>query len=145
MDLHHHLLIRSGGDDDALTAVVVGRSEEVEARLSVFCMDAEEVNQGMSKEIRQDTLIPLTADLTPEIGTLLAKLWREVDEERNLYRPRYQCVPHQFGIVFVEEGIAVVGEIDDEGILLAITLDDLALPFREASRRSEGSRYKESR
>ena len=108
-------------------------------------MDAEEVNQGMSKEIRQDTLVPLTADLTPEIGTLLAKLWREVDEERDLYRPRYQCVPHQFGIVFVEEGIAVVREIDDEGILLAITLDDLALPFREASRRSEGSRYKESR
>ena len=145
MDLHHHLLIRSGGDDDALTAVVVGRSEEVETRLGVFGMDAEEVNQGMSKEIRQDTLIPLTADLAPEIGTLLAKLRREVDEERDLYRPRYQCVPHQFGIIFIEEGIAVVREIDDEGILLAITLDDLALPFREASRRSEGSRYKESR
>lgn len=108
-------------------------------------MDAEEVNQGMSKEIRQDTLVPLTADLTPEIGTLLAKLWREVDEERDLYRPRYQCVPHQFGIVFVEEGIAVVGDIDDEGILLAIALDNLFLPFREASRRSEGASYKVSR
>ncbi len=129
--LHHHLLIRSGGDDDALTAVVVGRSEEVETRLSVFGMNTEEVNQGMSKEIRQDTLIPLTADLAPEIGTLLAKLWREVDEERDLYRPWYQCVAHQFGIVFVEEGIAVVGDIDDEGILLTIALDDLALPSRE--------------
>ena len=96
-------------------------------------MDAEEVNQGMSKEIRQDTLIPLTADLAPEIGTLLAKLWREVDEERDLYRPRYQRVAHQFGIVFVEEGITVVGDIDDEGILLTIALDDLFLPFREAS------------
>ena len=52
-------------------------------------MDAKEVNQGMSKEVRQDTLIPLTADLTPEIGTLLAKLWREVDEEWDLYRPWY--------------------------------------------------------
>ena len=52
MDLHHHLLIRSGGDDDTLTAVVVGRSEEVETRLGVFSMDAKEVNQGMSKEIR---------------------------------------------------------------------------------------------
>lgn len=72
MDLHHHLLIRSGGDDDALTAVVIGRSEEVETRLSVLGMDTEEVNQGMSKEIRQDTLIPLTADLAPEVGTLLA-------------------------------------------------------------------------
>ena len=145
MGLHHHLLIRSGGDDDALTAVVVGRSEEVETRLSVFSMDAKEVNQGMSKEIRQDTLIPLTADLTPEIGTLLAKPWREVDEERDLYRPWYQCVAHQFGIVFVEEGIAVVGEIDDEGILLSIALDDLSLPFRETIRRSEGASYKESR
>ena len=141
MGLHHHLLIRSGGDDDALTAVVIGRSEEVETRLSVFCMDAEEVNQGMSKEIRQDTLIPLTDDLTPEIGTLLAKLWREIDEERDLYRSRYQCVPHQFGIVFVEEGVTVVGEIDDEGILLTIALDDLVLPFRENISRSEGSRY----
>ena len=131
MDLHHHLLIRSGGDDDALTAVVVGRSEEVETRLGVFSMDAKEVNQGMSKEIRQDTLIPLTAELVPEIGTLLAKLWREVDEERDLYRPRYQCVAHQFGIVFVEERITVVGDIDDEGILLTIALDDLVLPFRE--------------
>ena len=145
MDLHHHLLIRSGGDDDALTAVVVGRSEEVETRLSVFGMNTEEVNQGMSKEIRQDTLIPLTADLAPEIGTLLAKLWREVDEERDLYRPWHQCVAHQFGIVFVEEGIAVVGEIDDEGILLTIALDDLSLPFRETISRSEGARYKESR
>ena len=108
-------------------------------------MDAEEVNQGMSKEIRQDTLIPLTADLVPEIGMLLAKLWREVDEERDFYRPRYQCVPHQFGIVFVEERITVSGDIDDEGILLTIARDDLALPFREASRRSEGSRYKGSR
>ena len=108
-------------------------------------MDAEEVNQGMSKEIRQDTLIPLTADLAPEIGTLLAKLRREVDEERDLYRPLYQCVTHQFGIVFVEEGIAVVGDIDDEGIPLTIALDDLALPFREASRRSEGASYKVSR
>ena len=52
-------------------------------------MDTEEVNQGMSKEIRQDTLISLTADLAPEIGTLLAKLRREVDKERDLYRPRY--------------------------------------------------------
>ena len=108
-------------------------------------MDTEEVNQGMSKEIRQDTLIPLTADLAPEIGTLLAKLRREVDEERDLYRPRYQCVAHQFGIVFVEEGIAVVGEIDDERILLTIALDDLVLPFRETISRSEGSRYKEPR
>ena len=145
MDLHHHLLIRGGGDDDALTAVVVGRSEEVETRLGVLGMDTKEVNQGMSKEIRQDTLIPLTADLTPEIGTLLAKLWREVDKERDLYRPWYQCVAHQFGIVFVEEGIVVVGDIDDEGILLTIALDDLALPFREASRRSEGASYKVSR
>ena len=145
MDLHHHLLIRRGGDDDALTAVVVGRSEEVETRLGVLGMDTKEVNQGMSKEIRQDTLIPLTADLTPEIGTLLAKLWREVDKERDLYRPWYQCVAHQFGIVFVEEGIVVVGDIDDEGILLTIALDDLALPFREASRRSEGASYKVSR
>jgi len=72
MALHHHLLIRSGGDDDALTAVVVGRSEEVETRLGVFGMDTEEVNQGMSKEIRQDALISLTADLAPEIETLLA-------------------------------------------------------------------------
>ena len=72
--LHHLLLTRSGGDDDALTAVVVGRSEEVETRLGVFGMDTEEVNQGMSKEIRQDTLIPLTADLAPEIG-------REASEE----------------------------------------------------------------
>ena len=94
-------------------------------------MDTEEVYQGMSKEIRQDTLIPLTADLAPEIGTLLAKLRREVDEERDLYRPWYQCVAHQFGIVFVEEGIAVVGDIDDKGILLTIALDDLVLPFRE--------------
>ena len=145
MGLHHHLLIRSGGEDDALTAVVVGRSEEVETRLGIFGMDTEEVNQGMSKEIRQDTLIPLTADLAPEIGTLLAKLWREVDEERDLYRPRYKCVAHQFGIVFIEEGIAVVGDIDDEGILLTIALEDLALPFREASRRSEGASYKVSR
>ena len=52
MGLHHHLLIRSGGDDDALTAVVIGRGEEVETRLGVFGMDTEEVNQGMSKEIR---------------------------------------------------------------------------------------------
>ena len=74
MDLHHHLLTRSGGDDDALTAVVVGRGEEVETRLGVFGMEAKEVNQGMSKEIRQDTLIPLTADLAPEIG-------REAGEE----------------------------------------------------------------
>ena len=100
-------------------------------------MDTKEVNQGMSKEIRQDTLIPLTADLAPEIGTLLAKLWREVDEEWDLYRPWYQCVAHQFGIVFVEEGIAVVGDIDDKGILLTIALDDLVLPFRENIRRSE--------
>ena len=137
MGLHHHLLIRSGGDDDALTAVIVGRSEEVETRLGVFGIDTEEVNQGMSKKIRQDTLIPLTADLAPEIGTLLAKLRREVDEEWDLYRPWYQCVAHQFGIVFVEEGIAVVGEIDDERILLTIAFDDLALPFRETIRRSE--------
>ena len=135
--LHHHLLIRSGGDDDALTADFIGRSEEVETRLGVFGMDTEEVNQGMSKEIRQDTLVPLTADLAPEIGTLLAKLRREVDEEWDLYRPWYQCVAHQFGIVFVEEGIAMVGEIDDERILLTIALDDLALPFRENIRRSE--------
>ena len=32
---------------------------------------------------------------------------------------------HQFGIVFIEEGIAVVGDIDDEGILVTIALDDL--------------------
>lgn len=108
-------------------------------------MDTEEVNQGMSKEIRQDALIPLTADLVPEIGTLLAKLRREVDKEWDLYRPWYQCVAHQFGMVFVEEGIAVVGDIDDEGILLTIALDDLALPFRETIRGSGGSRYKESR
>ena len=38
---------------------------------------------------------------------------------------------HQFGIVFIEERITVVGDIDDEGILLAIALDDLALPSRE--------------
>ncbi len=145
MCLHHHLLIRSGRDDDALTAVVIGRSEEVETRLSIFGMDTEEVNQGMSKEIRQDTLIPLTADLAPEIGTLLAKLRREVDEERDLYRLRHQCVAHQFGIVFVEEGITMVGDIDDEGILLTKALDDLFLPFREASRRSEGASYKVSR
>ena len=37
-------------------------------------MNTEEVNQAMSKEIRQDTLIPLTADLVPEIG-------REASEE----------------------------------------------------------------
>ena len=108
-------------------------------------MDTKEVNQGMSKEIRQDTLVPLTADLAPEIGTLLAKLRREVDEEWDLYRPWYQCVAHQFGIVFVEEGIAMVGEIDDEGILRSIALDDLVLPFRENIRGSGGSRYKESR
>ena len=166
MGLHHHLLIRSGGDDDALTAVVVGRSEEVETRLGVLGMNTEKVNQGMSKEIRQDTLIPLTTDLAPEIGTLLAKLWREVDEEWDLYRPWYQCVAHQFGIVFVEEGIAVVGEIDDEGILVTIALDDLVddvvgieetiriacydlvLPFilslGQTFWRCEGSRYKES-
>ena len=165
MALHHHLLIRSGGDDDALTAVVVGRSEEVETRLGIFSMDAKEVNQGMSKEVRQDTLIPLTADLTPEIGTLLAKLWREIDEERDLYRPRDQCVTHQFGIIFIEEGIAVVGDIDDEGIPLTIALDDLmddvvgieeticiacydlVLPFilslGQTIWRSKGSRYKE--
>ena len=121
----------------------------------------------MSKEIRQDTLIPLAADLAPEIGTLLAKLWREVDEERDLYRPRDQCMAHQFGIIFIEEGIAVVGEIDDEGILLTIALDDLVdnvvgveetiriacydlvLPFilmlGQTIRRSEGSSYKEYR
>ena len=52
---------------------------------------------------------------------------------------------HQFGIVFVEEGIAVVGDIDDEGILRSIALDDLVLPFRETIGRSEGARYKESR
>ena len=34
-------------------------------------------------------------------------------------------------MVFVEEGIAVVGDIDDERILLTIALDDLALPSRE--------------
>ena len=68
------LLFEVGGDDDALTAVVVGRSKEVETRLGVFGMDTEEVNQGMSKEIRQDTLVPLTADLAPEIG-------REASEE----------------------------------------------------------------
>ena len=72
--LHHHPLIRSGGDDDALTTVIVGRSEEVETRLGIFGMNTKEVNQGMSKEIRQDTLIPLTADLAPEIG-------REASEE----------------------------------------------------------------
>ena len=32
---------------------------------------------------------------------------------------------HQLGIVFVEERIAVVGEVDDEGILLAVVLYDL--------------------
>ena len=32
---------------------------------------------------------------------------------------------HQLGVVFVEERIAVVGEIDDEGVLLAVALDDL--------------------
>ena len=39
----------------------------------------------------------------------------------------------------------MVGDIDDEGILLSIALDDLVLPFRETISRSEGSRYKESR
>ena len=32
---------------------------------------------------------------------------------------------HQLGVVFVEERIAVVREIDDEGVLLAVALDDL--------------------
>jgi len=88
-------------------------------------MDTEEVNQGMSKEIRQDTLIPLTADLAPEIGTLLAKVRREVDEERDLYGSGHECMAHQLGVVFVEERIAVVGEGDDEGVLLAVALYDL--------------------
>ena len=94
-------------------------------------MDAEEIYESVCEQIREDTLIPLTTYLTPEVGTLLTELRREVDEERDLYRPRYQCVAHQFGIVFVEEGVAVVGDIDDEGILLTIALDDLALPSRE--------------
>ncbi len=32
---------------------------------------------------------------------------------------------HQLGVVFVEERIAVVGEVDDEGILLAVALYNL--------------------
>ncbi len=32
---------------------------------------------------------------------------------------------HQLGVVFVEERIAVVGEVDDEGVLLAVALYDL--------------------
>ena len=143
--LHHHLLIRCGGDDDAGTAVIVGGREEVEARLSVFGMDAEEIYESVCEQIREDTLIPLTADLAPEVGALLAELRREVDEERDLDRKGHECMAHQLGIVFVKKRIAVVGDIDDEGILLAIALDNLFLPFREASRRSEGASYKVSR
>ena len=74
---------------------------------------------------------------------------------------------HQLGVVFVEERITVVGEVDDEGILLAVALydlvddvigveeaihiarDDLILPFIlalvQTIGRSERSSYKESR
>ena len=125
--------------------VVVGGREEVEAWLCILGMDAEEIYESVCEQIREDALIPLTADLAPEVGTLLAELWGEVDEERDLDRTGHECMAHQLGVVFVEERITVVGEVDDEGILLTIALDDLALPFREASRRSEGSRYKGSR
>ena len=88
-------------------------------------MDAEEIYESVCEQIREDTLIPLTADLAPEVGTLLTELWGEVDEERDLYGSGYECMAHQLWIVFVEERIAVVGEVDDEGVLLAVALYDL--------------------
>ncbi len=45
-------------------------------------MDAEEIYESVCEQIREDTFIPLTADLAPEVGTLLAELRGEVDEER---------------------------------------------------------------
>ena len=165
--LHYHLLIRSGGNDDTRTAVIVGGREEVEARLSVFGMDAEEIYESVCEQIREDTLIPLTAYLAPKVGTLLAELGREVDEEWDLYGSGDKGMAHQLEIVFVEERIAVVGEVDDEGVLLAVVLydlvddvigveeaihiarDDLILPFIlalvQTIGRSERSSYKESR
>jgi len=88
-------------------------------------MDAEEIYESVCEQIREDTLISLTTYLTPEVGALLTELWGEVDEERDLYGSGHKGMAHQLGVVFVEERIAVVGEIDDEGILLAVALYDL--------------------
>ena len=88
-------------------------------------MDAEEIYESVCEQIREDPLIPLTADLAPEVGALLTELWGEVDEERDLDRTGHKGMAHQLGVVFVEERIAVVGEVDDEGVLLAVALYDL--------------------
>ena len=113
-------LFEVGGNDDARTAVVVGGRKEVEAWLRVLGMDAEEIYESVCEQIREDTLIPLTADLAPEVGTLLTELWGEVDGRAGSLRLRgTRCMAHQLWIVFVEERIAVVGEVDDEGVLLA--------------------------
>ena len=122
---HYHLLIGRRSYDDALTMLVVGGGEDVEAWLRIFGVYAEEVYEGMGQEIREDTFIPLAINLLPKVGTLLAELGREVDEERDLYGSGDKGMAHQLGMVFVEERIAVVGEINDDCILLTVSLDNL--------------------
>ena len=62
---HYHLLIGRRSYDDALTTLVVGGGEKVEARLRIFGVYAEEVYEGMGEEIREDTFVALAINLPP--------------------------------------------------------------------------------
>ncbi len=60
-------------------------------------MDAEEIYESVCEQIREDTLISLTAYLAPEVGALLTELGREVDEERDLDRTGTRAWPISSG------------------------------------------------
>ena len=63
-------------------------AEEIVAFVVVFRADAQQTGEGVGEPSRGDGTKLRFLDARPEFGMLLAKLWRSIDEERDVERGR---------------------------------------------------------
>ena len=59
-------------------------AEEIVAFVVVFRADAQKAGEGVGEPSRGDGAKLRFLDARPEFGMLLAKLWRSIDEERDV-------------------------------------------------------------
>ena len=60
-------------------------AEEIVAFIVVFRVDAQKAGEGVGEPSRGDGTKLRFLDTLPEFGMLLAKLWRSIDEEGDVY------------------------------------------------------------
>ena len=131
-DAHHEVCRNRQSFEDTWSHLVIFRTQDVIFLLIGRCLNASQIQQEMRQGIGHEALVLSLAYLTVDIAVVPDIFWRTVYPERNFklivsQRPVDFCrmVTADEATVLFVAFLAMVGHVDDDGILLLETLHNL--------------------